>query len=292
MDGVDRCLHVFHGALLLSQSGNRSANHLKRQLRQSQVPCQLVQHPLTVVAGVVIIAMVVLAVLYMRNGMANRHKKSTVQTETSKIGVGPATNVQKGLLSDQARSGLDTGQTHVPGSLTPRPSILGADGSNAADSLTGRPIGSSSATSIPPIEYRSNPVSTAADGSLSFAEQRRVDEYKREVEAMEAPTSVKGNLPSEVSTPSSAQHLEDPLQAIQAALLNARATQGLGGNMPTAAVPTGVSGWGRIPPPGGSHRLRRLADQPRTGTSTSYICPHNRHRLRVHRRRALDRVRP
>jgi hypothetical protein len=32
---------------------------------------------------------------------------------------------------------------------------------------------------------------------LSFAEQRRLDEYNREREAMEAATSVKGNLPGE-----------------------------------------------------------------------------------------------
>lgn len=191
-------------------------------------------------AGIIIIAVVVLAALYMRNGMANRHKKSTAQTETSKIGVGPATNVEKGLLSDQARNGLDTGQTHVPESLTPRPSILGANGSGVSDTSTGQPISGPSGNSVPPIEYRPNPVSTAAYGSLSFAEQRRVDEYKREVEAMEAPTSVKGNVPNEASTPSSPQS-SGPLQAIQTALLNARAAQGLGGNGPTAALPTAIS---------------------------------------------------
>ena len=73
---------------------------------------------------------------------------------------------------------------------------------------------------------------------MSFAEQRRIDEYKREVEAMEAPTSVKGNLPSEASTPASSQQSADPLQAIQAALLNARAAQGFGGPTPTGALPT------------------------------------------------------
>ena len=191
-------------------------------------------------AGIIIIAVVVLAALYMRHGMANRHTKSTAQTETSKIGVGPATNVEKGLLSDQARSGLDTGQTHVPGSSTPRPSILGANGSGAADIMTGSPGNGSSATSIPPLEYRPNPISTAADGSLSFAEQRRLAEYKRQMEAMEAPTAVKGNVPSETAT-SSATQSTDPLQAIQSALLNARAAQGLGTSGQAAAPPTGIA---------------------------------------------------
>src|ERR1700677_1632278 len=49
------------------------------------------------------------------------------------------------------------------------------------------------------------------------------------------------------------------------------------------------SRWERIPPPGGSHRLRRLARPPRTGTSSRYICPHTRHRPRVHLRHARDR---
>ena len=64
-------------------------------------------------AGIIVIAIVVLAALYMRHGMANRNKKTTTQTEIAKVGVGPATNVEKGLLSDQARNGLDTGQLHV-----------------------------------------------------------------------------------------------------------------------------------------------------------------------------------
>ena len=81
-------------------------------------------------AGIIVIAIVVLAALYMRHGMANRNKKTTKQAETAKVGVGPATNVEKGLLSDQARNGLDTGQMHVPDSLTPRSSIVNTDGGN------------------------------------------------------------------------------------------------------------------------------------------------------------------
>src|ERR1700733_470697 len=118
--------------------------------------------------------------------MANRNKKTAKQAEIAKVGVGPATTVEKGLLSDQARSGLDTGQLHVPDSLTPRSSITSPDG-----------LGKTSSGSVPPIEYRQGSVSTAANGSLSFAEQRRLDEYNREKEALEAATSVKGNLPNQ-----------------------------------------------------------------------------------------------
>jgi hypothetical protein len=67
-------------------------------------------------AGIILIALVVLAAAYMRHGLANRHKKTVKQTDTQKVGAGPATTVEKGLLSDQARSGLNTGQTHVPDS--------------------------------------------------------------------------------------------------------------------------------------------------------------------------------
>lgn len=179
-------------------------------------------------AGLIVIAMVVLAALYMRHGMANRNKKTTAQTETSKIGVGPATNVEKGLLSDQARNGLDTGQTHVPDFLAPRSSITGMNGAAGVDgTAVGSASGTSASGSVPPIEYRPNPVSTAINGSLSYAEQRRVEEYKREVEAMEAPTSVKGNLPTGVANATATSPI-DPLKTIQAALLNARAAQGLG----------------------------------------------------------------
>src|SRR5260370_31276100 len=131
----------------------------------------------------------------MREGMAKRNKTKR-QAETVKIGIGPATNVEKGLLYDQARNGLDTGQMHVPDSLTPRSSIVSADGANGfRDPVPGSANGTR-VSSVPPIEYRQGPVSTAANGSLSFAEQLRLDEYKREREAMEAATSVKGNLPT------------------------------------------------------------------------------------------------
>ena len=192
-------------------------------------------------AGIIVIAIVVLAALYMRHGMANRNKKTTKQTEIAKVGVGPATNVEKGLLSDQARNGLDTGQMHVPDSLTPRSSIVNTDGGNRpGDPVPGSANGTR-ASSVPPIEYRQGPVSTAANGSLSFAEQMRLDEYKREREAMEAATSVKGNLPSGENE-RSVQQPSDPLQAIQTALINARAAQSAGSGVQPASLQAGGLG--------------------------------------------------
>src|SRR3984957_14000768 len=173
-------------------------------------------------AGIITIVIVVLAALYMRQGMANRHKKIAKQAETAKVGVGPATTVEKGLLSDQARNGLDTGQMHVPDSLTPRSSITSPDGP-----------GKTGPGSVPPIEYKQSSVSTATNGSLSFAEQRRLDEYNREKEALEATTSVKGNLPNDQAQRSE-QRANDPLQAIQSALINARASQ------PSSLQPAGL----------------------------------------------------
>jgi type IV secretion system protein TrbI len=190
-----------------------------RGVNGSLVPAARKWRPL---AGIIIIVIVVLAALYMRQGMANRNKKTAKLAETAKVGVGPATTVEKGLLSDQARSGLDTGQMHVPDSLTPRSTITSPDGP-----------GETRSSSVPPIEYKQGSVSTATNGSLSFAEQRRLDEYNREREALEAATSVKGNLPSE-QTQRSEQQPNDPLQAIQTALINTRASQ------PSSLQPAGL----------------------------------------------------
>src|SRR6202034_2070244 len=190
-----------------------------RGVNGSLVPAARKLRPL---AGIIIIVIVVLAALYMRQGMANRNRKTAKQAETAKVGVGPATTVEKGLLSDQARSGLDTGQMHVPDSLTPRSSIMSPDGP-----------GKTRSSSVPSIEYKQGSVSTATNGSLSFAEQRRLDEYNREREALEAATSVKGNLPSE-QTKRSEQEPNNPLQAIQTALINTRASQ------PSSLQPAGL----------------------------------------------------
>ena len=197
-------------------------------------------------AGIILIALVVLAAAYMRHGLANRHKKTVKQTETQKVGAGPATTVENGLLSDQTRSGLNTGQTHVPDSSTLRSSILTGEspaGRSAQPAASGN---SAKTSSIPPLEYRQTPVTTAANGSLSYAEQRRLDEYNREREAMEAPTSVKGNLPG--AAKETASSASDPLAAIQSALINAqvgaRSMLGTGsGSSPQPALTqTGTTG--------------------------------------------------
>jgi type IV secretion system protein TrbI len=189
-------------------------------------------------AGIIVIAIVVLAALYMRHGMANRNKKTTKQAETAKVGIGPATNVEKGLLSDQARNGLDTGQMHVPDSLTPRSSIISGDNASGFSEPAPGSANGTRAGSVPPIEYRQGPFSTAVNGSLSFAEQVRLDEYKREREAMQAATSVKGNFPTG-ETVRSAQPPNDPLQAIQTALMNARAAQSDGSGVQPAGPQAG-----------------------------------------------------
>jgi type IV secretion system protein VirB10 len=175
-------------------------------------------------AGIILIALVVLAAAYMRHGLASRNKKTVKQTEAIKTGTGPATMIEKGMLSDQARNGMNTGQSHVPESLTPRSSISSGETPAGRSSLFSGSSTGTQTSSIPPLEYRQSAVSTAANGSLSYAEQRRLDEYNREREAMEATTSVKGTLPSEEKE--KAASAADPLQAIQAALINARAAQG------------------------------------------------------------------
>jgi hypothetical protein len=187
-------------------------------------------------AGIILIALVVLSAAYMRHGLANRNKKTAKQTEAVQTGVGPATTVEKGMLSDQARNGLDIGQSHVPESAQ-RSSIATGDSPAGRSTLSTGTGNGTPTSSIPPLEYRQTPASTAVNGSLSFAEQRRLEEYNREREAMEAATSVKGNLPSEDNEKAATD--ADPLQAIQAALINARAA--LGANPAQGGVPQSAS---------------------------------------------------
>jgi type IV secretion system protein TrbI len=188
-------------------------------------------------AGIILIALVVLAAAYMRHGLASRNKKAKKQTETTQVGSGPATTVERGMLSDQARNGLDIGQSHVPESVALRSSIAtGESPSGRSTLMTGTGAGSQT-SSIPPLEYRQTPASTAVNGSLSFAEQRRLEEYNREREAMEAATSVKGNLPSEDKGKQTVE--SDPLQSIQSALINARAA--LGVNPTQSGIPQSPS---------------------------------------------------
>ena len=174
-------------------------------------------------AGIILIALVVLAAAYMRHGLANRNKKTAKQAEAAQTGVGPATTVEKGMLSDQARNGLDIGQSHVPESAQ-RSSIATGDSPSGRSTLSAGTGNGTQTGSIPPLEYRQTAASTAVNGSLSFAEQRRLEEYNREREAMEAATTVKGNLPGDDKEKQNTE--TDPLQAIQAALIHARAALG------------------------------------------------------------------
>ena len=187
-------------------------------------------------AGIILIALVVLAAAYMRHGLANRNKKTAKQTEAAQTGVGPATTVEKGMLSDQARNGLDIGQSHVPESAQ-RSFIATGDSPSGRSTLSTGTGNGTQSSSIPSLEYRQTPATTAVNGSLSFAEQRRLEEYNREGEAMEAATSVKGTLPSEDKEKAATD--ADPLQAIQAALINARAA--LGANPAQGGAPQSAS---------------------------------------------------
>jgi type IV secretion system protein TrbI len=179
-------------------------------------------------AGLIIIGLVVLAAGYMQHGLKNRRMKKTVQADAPRSATGPATVSEKSWMNDQVRLGLNTGTTHVPSSMGPRTSITGETAYGAATQGDG-PQGAGR-TSIPPLQYTQTPVSTAANGSLSFAEERRLELYKREQEAIESSTSIKGASNSFGHENESGQlpANTDPLQSISAALLRARADQAVG----------------------------------------------------------------
>lgn len=206
-------------------------------------------------AGLIVVLIVACAAMYMHHGMAARNKKTSKQADTSRVGVGPATTVEKGLLSDQARNGLNTGQEHVPESLAPRSSIAGGETpvSLGDRTLGGQRAGVTAGSSVPPIEYKQASVAMGANGALSFAEQRRVDEYKREREAMEATTSVKGSVPNGENDRAGASGASsnDPINALQTALINARVAQGVGTPSTGGALQAAA-----YPPTGGNSEQR------------------------------------
>jgi type IV secretion system protein VirB10 len=176
-------------------------------------------------AGLIVIGLVVLAAGYMQHGLKNRRMKKTVQAEAPRTAAGPATVSEKSWMSDQARQGLDTGNTHVPSSMQPRSSITDGTADSVIASRTGLP--GAGRSSVPPLQYTQTPVSTAANGTLSFAEERRLELYKQEQEAIESGTSIRGVSNTYLQEGASTQQpaTADPLQAIQAALLRARADQ-------------------------------------------------------------------
>ena len=176
-------------------------------------------------AGLIVIGLVVLAAGYMQHGLKNRRMKRTVQADAPRAATGPATVSEKSWMGDQARQGLDTGNAHVPASMQPRSSITDGTADSIIASRTGSP--GAGRSSIPPLQYAQTPVSTAANGTLSFAEERRLELYKQEQEAIESGTSIRGASNTYAQESASAQQLAtaDPLQAIQTALLRARADQ-------------------------------------------------------------------
>src|SRR5215468_2497404 len=140
------------------------------------------------VAGVVLLVLVALAGFYMQHAMKERQRKLTATAQAPKAGRGPAAQMERAMLDDQAKHGLDTGQSHLASSLSPRPSLTG---------VPLAPNGTSTAT-VPRLEYRE---SVPSSGQLSAAEQRRLHEYQMEQEAMEAGTAAGGRGSLNFSSP-------------------------------------------------------------------------------------------
>jgi type IV secretory pathway VirB10-like protein len=180
-------------------------------------------------AGLIVIGLVVLAAGYMQHGLKNRKMKKTVQADAPRAASGPATVSEKSWMDDQARLGLNTGTTHaLPSSMEPRSSITGETADGAA--TLGNETQGTGRTSIPPLQYTQSPVSTGLNGSLSFAEQRRLELYKQEQEAIESSTTIKGASNSFGRESESGQQpaTADPLQSVAAAILRARTDQAPG----------------------------------------------------------------
>src|SRR5215469_14065427 len=95
------------------------------------------------VAGVVLLVLVALAGVYMQHAMKEREQKLTRTAQAPKRGQGPAAQMERAMLDDQAKHGLDTGQSHLASSLSPRPSLTG---------VALAPNGTS--TTVPRLEYR------------------------------------------------------------------------------------------------------------------------------------------
>src|SRR5260370_22272283 len=72
-----------------------------RGVNGSLVPSARKLRPL---AGIIIIVIVVLAALYMREGMATRNRRTAKQAQTAKVSVGPATTLHTSLLADHTPS--------------------------------------------------------------------------------------------------------------------------------------------------------------------------------------------
>src|SRR5215471_7805311 len=115
------------------------------------------------VAGVVLLVLVVLAGFYMQHEMKERHEKLTATAQAPKAGRGPASQMERAMLDDQAKHGLDTGQSHLASSLSPRSSLTGV-----------APNGTTTAT-VPRLEHRE---SVSTSGQPSAADERRLHEYQ------------------------------------------------------------------------------------------------------------------
>jgi type IV secretory pathway VirB10-like protein len=135
------------------------------------------------IAGFVLLVLVAAAALYMGHAMKQRQVQKRVESDTAKAGQGPADRLEKSLLDDQAKHGIDTGQNHVA-DLGDRSSLAGAGGSDFGPSKSGG--------SVPPLQYRAGANTGAQQPTPE--EQRRLHEYQLEQQALEAPTAVKSGF--------------------------------------------------------------------------------------------------
>lgn len=135
------------------------------------------------IAGFFLLVLVAAAALYMGHAMKQRQVQKRVESDTAKAGQGPADRLEKSLLDDQAKHGIDTGQNHVA-DLGDRSSLSGASGSDFGPSKAGG--------SVPPLQYRAGANPGAQQPTPE--EQRRLHEYQLEQQALEAPTAVKAGL--------------------------------------------------------------------------------------------------
>jgi type IV secretion system protein TrbI len=163
------------------------------------------------IAGVMLLVLVALAGVYMQHEMKERQQKLTARAQAPKAGQGPAAQMERAMLDDQAKHGLDTGQSHLASSLSPRPSLT-----EAAPAANG-----SSAATVPRLEYRET---VGASGQLSAADERRLHEYQLEQEAMQAGTAAggRGSLNFSAPNPNNAS-LQDAVAKARADEANLRA---------------------------------------------------------------------
>ena len=164
------------------------------------------------IAGFILVVLVAAAALYMQHAMKQRQVQKRVESDSAKAGQGPADRLERSLLDDQAKRGIDTGQNHVP-DLGDRSSLAGNGG--------GAQFGKSGG-SVPSLQYRA---SATAAAPPSPEEQRRLHEYQLEQQALEAPTGIKAGPGGAASSTFQQTAAQPPGSAISQALDSLRAQE-------------------------------------------------------------------